>query len=80
MQKDERILRINSAHRTGLFLFVCCCLFWLVSFNAELYVSNQVLTGTEIPGGQWDNNNNNNVHLACAHQRPERSKDIYILT
>ena len=23
------------------------------------------------------NNNNNNVHLSCAHQRPERSHDTY---
>ena len=22
-------------------------------------------------------NNNNNVHLSCAHQRPERSRDTY---
>ena len=25
----------------------------------------------------WDNNNNNNIHLSCAHQRPERSHDTY---
>ena len=24
-----------------------------------------------------DYNNNNNIHLSCAHQRPERSHDIY---
>ena len=24
-----------------------------------------------------NNNNNNNVHLSCAHQRPERSHDTY---
>ena len=24
------------------------------------------------------NNNNNNVNLSCAHQRPERSHDTYI--
>ena len=23
------------------------------------------------------NNNNNHVHLSCAHQRPERSHDTY---
>ena len=25
----------------------------------------------------FNNNNNNNVHLSCAHQRPERSHDTY---
>ena len=26
---------------------------------------------------QKDNNNDNNIHLSCAHQRPERSHDTY---
>ena len=30
-----------------------------------------------IPGRNNNNNNDNNVHLSCAHQRPERAHDTY---
>ena len=34
-------------------------------------------THTATPACYTYNNNNNNVHLSCAHQRPERSHDTY---
>ena len=32
---------------------------------------------TVFPGGRRIQSNNNNVHLSCTHQRPERSHDTY---
>ena len=59
---------------------------WIKASKA-LTVSMRVFRG-QIPGlfslskiniapAAPDNNNNNNVHLSCAHQRPKRSHDTY---
>ena len=44
----------------------------LESFHTAITNQNTQYTTTLI-----NNNNNNNVHLSCAHQRPERSHDTY---
>ena len=46
--------------------------------GARSVVSTQNLSeGVDCVGGQLRGNNDNNVHLSCAHQRPERSHDTY---
>ena len=54
--------------------------FGLVHEGAETAHSGFVHEGAETAHSGLvhnNNNNNNNVHLSCAHQRPERSHDTY---
>ena len=49
---------------------------WLV--HLVLYAYSAIFQSEALPSMSLLNNNNNNVHLSCAHQRPERTR--YILT
>ena len=52
-----------------LLLFVCCCLLYCTKYRLESFVQTNYNKNSVV--------NNNNVHLSCAHQRPERSHDTH---
>ena len=43
----------------------------------SLRLMNDIIVAVRMIESVKFRNNNNNVHLSCVHQRPERSHDIY---
>ena len=51
---------------------------WLLDMELQNLVKVKVMTlDPYAEPVEVNNNNNHNVHLSCAHQRPERSHDTY---